>query len=73
MIHVGEYLDYEQCKCRKKLVDKLVEECSENVEEVKLAKITLVKCSSVRCVIFNNFYNKHWNWYLFHLLQIHGS
>ena len=37
---VGEYLDYENCKCRKKLVDKLVEECTENVEEVKLAKIT---------------------------------
>ena len=49
---VGEYLDYENCKRRKKLVDKLVEECTENVEEVKLAKITLAeneskhKCSS---------------------------
>ena len=29
---VGEYLDYENCKCRKKLVDKLVEECSENID-----------------------------------------
>ena len=37
---VGEYLDYKICKCRKKLVDKLIEECTENVEEVKLAKIT---------------------------------
>ena len=37
---VGEYLDYENCKSRKKLFDKLVEECTENVEEVKLAKIT---------------------------------
>ena len=35
-----EYLDNENCKCRKKLVDELVEECTENVEEVKLAKIT---------------------------------
>ena len=49
---VGEYLDYENCKRRKKLVDKLVEQCTENVEEVKLAKITLAeneskhKCSS---------------------------
>ena len=34
------HLDYENCKCRKKIVDKLVEECSESVEEVKLAKIT---------------------------------
>ena len=25
---VGEYLDYENCKCRKRLVDKLVEECN---------------------------------------------
>ena len=49
---VGEYLDYENCKCRKKLVDKLVDECAETVEEVKLAKITLAenenkyKCTS---------------------------
>ena len=26
---VGEYLDYENCKCRKRFVDKLVEECNE--------------------------------------------
>ena len=49
---VGEYLDYENCRCRKKLVHKLVDECTETVEEVKLAKIALVenensyKCSS---------------------------
>ena len=53
---VGEYLDYENCKCRKKLVDKLVDECTETVEEVKLAKITLAenenkyKCSS--CTLY---------------------
>ena len=34
-------LDYESCKCRKKLFDKLVEECIETNNEVKLAKITL--------------------------------
>ena len=39
-------------KCRKKLVAPLIEECTETVEEVKLAKITLAenetiyKCSS---------------------------
>ena len=27
---VGEYSDYKNCKCRKWLIDKLVEECSEN-------------------------------------------
>ena len=30
---VGGYLDYKNFKCRKKLVDKLVEECSENIDE----------------------------------------
>ena len=53
---IGEYLDYENWKCRKKLIDKLVDECSETVEEVKLAKITLAenensyKCSS--CTLY---------------------
>ena len=40
---VGKYLDYDNCKCRKKLVDKLVYECTETGEEVKLAKITLTE------------------------------
>ena len=40
---VSEFLDYENCKCRKRLIDKLVDECAETVEEVKLAKITLAK------------------------------
>ena len=81
---VGEYLDCENCKCRIRLVDKLVEECTENVEEVNLAGITSTdllsvknenkhKCSSVHCVIFNNLYNQHWNWYLFCLPKIHES
>ena len=29
-------LDCENCKCRKKLVDILVDECTETVEDVKL-------------------------------------
>ena len=36
-------MDYENCKRRKKLVDKLVEECTENVDEVKLAKLTIAE------------------------------
>ena len=27
---VGEYIDYKYCKCRKSLIDKLLEEYSEN-------------------------------------------
>ena len=37
--NIGKYLDYENFKCRKKLVD----ECTETVEEVKLSKITLAE------------------------------
>ena len=29
---VGEYLDFKNCKCEKKLVHRLVEECSENID-----------------------------------------
>ena len=28
---IGEYLDYKICKCRKRIIDKLVEECSKNI------------------------------------------
>ena len=41
--NVGEYLDYNNCKCRKRLVDKLIEECTENGEETKITGITLFK------------------------------
>ena len=33
---IGEYLDYKNCKCRKKIIDKLIEECSENIDENKM-------------------------------------
>ena len=33
---VGEYLDYENCQCRKRLIDKLVEECIEIIDEKNL-------------------------------------
>ena len=30
---IGEYLDYKNCKCKKRLVSQLVEECSENIDQ----------------------------------------
>ena len=58
---IGKYLDYSNCKCRKKLIDRLVEECTETIEEVKLVKITIenensyYKCSSnnvyIACIV----------------------
>ena len=36
-------LDYENCKCGKKLFDKLVEECTEKVDKIKLVQRTLAE------------------------------
>ena len=58
---IGECLDYENCKCRKSLIDKLmnvlkIDECTETVEEEKPAITTLAenenscKCSS--CIMY---------------------
>ena len=44
---IGEYLDYCNCKCRKRLVDKLVEECTENIEETRLVEITSAKKENI--------------------------
>ena len=38
---IGEYLDYSNCKCRKKLIDPLVEERTENIDETKLVDVTV--------------------------------
>ena len=35
---IVEYLDYKNCKCREKLFDTLVQECTGNTEETKLTK-----------------------------------
>ena len=30
---IGEYLDYKNCMCRKRIIDKLIDEYSENIYE----------------------------------------
>ena len=52
-----EYLDYENYKCRIRLVDQLVEECSENIDETKLTEIAILEhgngceCSYTVCIL----------------------
>ena len=46
---IGEYLDYSSCKCRKKLIDPLVEECTENINVTKLVNITIENKKNDRC------------------------
>ena len=38
--NIDEYLDYSSCRCRKKLIDPLIEECAENIKEAELVKKT---------------------------------
>ena len=53
---ISEHLDYKNCKCRKILVDKLIDECAETIDETKLANITFTEnensyeCSS--CMVY---------------------
>ena len=47
---VGEYLDYENFNCKKNLVDKLVEECNETIDEVKIVSESRNKCNS--CTVY---------------------
>ena len=51
---VGEYLDYQNCQCRKKLVNKLEEEGSENIDENEMISVTLNDYRSVygSCTIY---------------------
>ena len=44
---VAEYLNFGNCKCRKKLVDKIVKKCSENIDENEMIGVTLNNYGSV--------------------------
>ena len=47
---VGEYLDFS--KCRKNLFDKLVEECTTNIDEVKIASENEHKSKCSSCTLY---------------------
>ena len=48
---VGEYLDYQNCKCTKRVVNKLVDECTETIDEkVEIIINNKNKCNS--CIMY---------------------
>ena len=47
---LGEFLDYENFNCRRRLVDKLVEECTKTIDEVKIVSKSKNQCSS--CILY---------------------
>ena len=50
--NVGEYLDYANCRCRKKLVDKLVEERTKSIDEIKIASENKNKNKCSFCTLY---------------------
>ena len=50
--NIGEYLDYSSCKCRKTLIDPLVEEYTENIDGTKLVNITVENENNSRCTSY---------------------
>ena len=67
---ISECLDYKNCKFRKKIVDKLVDECTETVEEVKPAIITLAKNeNSYKCSSYTVYTVLFW---IFFTIKIGG-
>ena len=49
---IGQYLDYENCKCRKKLGDKLIEECTKSIDEVEIASENEHKNKCSSCTLY---------------------
>ena len=44
MCNTSQYLDYSDCKCKKKLIDRLIEECIEyDNDQTKIVNITVTK------------------------------
>ena len=48
--NIGQYLDYSDCRCKKKLIDPLIEKCSENDNETKIVNITVENENS--CILY---------------------
>ena len=49
---IREYLDYSNCKCRKTLFDKLIEECTENIDGVELLAKMNINAVLAHCTLY---------------------
>ena len=67
--NIGKYLDYSSCKCRKKLINPLVEECRGNINGTSLVKKTLDE-SEDRCSSDVVYRALCWALFIFFLINI---
>ena len=65
----GEYLDYSNYKCRKKLLDPRVEECTENIDETKLVNITVENKNNSRYPSYVVYKVLFWIFFMFFLIN----
>ena len=66
---IREYLDYSNYKCRKKIIDELVEECTESIEETRPIQTSAKnkhKWSS--CTIYRVSF---WIFFIFFIINVH--
>ena len=66
---IGEHLDYSNCKWREKLVDKLIEECTKNIDEVEITEITQGKNKHKysSCIVYKVLF---WISFIFFIINI---
>ena len=65
---IGEYLDYSNCNCRKKIADPLVEECTKNINETSLVKKTLDKNEN-KCNSYVVYKVLLWTFFIFFIIK----
>ena len=72
--NISQYLDYLDCTCKKKLIDPLIQECTENDNETKIVNITVENenssCKVYIVLMTSSFYKLYWNYCLFCVLQL---
>ena len=66
---IGEYLDYSNCECRKKLLDPLAEECTENINETKVVNITVENKNNIRYPSYDVYKVLFWIFFIFFIIN----
>ena len=66
---ISEYLDHSNCKCRKKLVDPLVDECTQNIEDTKLVNVTVENENKDRCSFSIVYRALFWTFFIFVIIS----
>ena len=69
--NISEYLNYLNCKRRKKLVDPLIETCTENINETKPAEKTLDKNENKdKCNFYVVYRALFWTFFIFFIINL---